>query len=155
MRLREVLAVVALVMLIQVVTVLVFLSPVPGVRVESVVVAVLAVAGAAGGAAALMCIVYGCLSRGRIKKVIGLALTEDERAAVDAIRKNGGEMRQDHLVRQMAWSKQKMSAVANVLEWKGAIASRPHHKTKILALTREYGGKANAAKIRAGLPAST
>jgi uncharacterized membrane protein len=77
----------------------------------------------------------------RAVKVAMMALSEEERVVLRQVMNSGGEIRQDHLWRQLDFSKPKLSALVNNLERKGAISRTRYHRTNILKLTKEFGGR--------------
>jgi uncharacterized membrane protein len=77
----------------------------------------------------------------RAVRVAMMTLTEDEQTVLRPIMEAGGELRQDHLRRRLDFSKSKLSALVNNLERKKVITKKRFHKTNILKLTKEFGGR--------------
>jgi uncharacterized membrane protein len=77
----------------------------------------------------------------RAVRVAMMTLTEDEQVVLRPIMEAGGELRQDHLRRRLDFSKSKLSALVNNLERKKVITKKRYHKTNVLKLTKEFGGR--------------
>ena len=113
----------------------------PTVGLGSVAVAVLLMAIVAVSITLPLYLVFKRYTAERVVKVAMMTLTEDEQAVLRPIMEAGGEIRQDHLRRQLDFSKSKLSALVNNLERKKAITKTRYHKTNILKLTKEFGGR--------------
>lgn len=117
------------------------LRPAPGLELYSILVAVAVMAAVAGSIAAGLILIFKRYASERAFRVALMTLTEDERRVVELVLQQGGEVRQDKLRRQLEFSKSKLSALVNNLERKGALIKIRHHKTNLLRLTREFGGR--------------
>jgi uncharacterized membrane protein len=143
MTLREALGIIAFAMLMQLSTVgLLFgLRSISGAEWPVIIVTVIVMSAIAGAVAIVLITALRRYEAKRATAVAMLALTEDERTVIRKLIELGGQEYQDTLTRKLGLSKQKVSALVNNLEQKHAITKTPFHKTNILKLTKEFGGR--------------
>lgn len=143
MTLREALGIVLLVVVLQLCLGLLLygpLRPSPGLELYSIAVAILIMAAVAGSIAAILAFLFKRYAGERAMRIAMMTLTEDERKVLEIVLRSGGGIRQDHLRRQIDFSKSKLSALVNNLERKGAITKTRYHKTNILKPAKEFAG---------------
>jgi len=139
MTLREAFGIVALVVVLQLcLGALIYLFTPAPLELPSILIAIAVMAAVAGSVAAVLTFAFRRYARERAVRVAMLALSEDERRVLRLVMDAGGEVRQDHLRKQLDFSKAKLSALVNNLERKRAITKTRYHKTNILRLTEEF-----------------
>lgn len=113
----------------------------PTVGSGSVVAAILLMVIVAVSITLPLYLVFRRYASERAVRVAMMTLTEDEQVVLRPIMEAGGELRQDHLRRRLDFSKSKLSALVNNLERKKVITKKRYHKTNVLKLTKEFGGR--------------
>jgi uncharacterized membrane protein len=117
------------------------LGAAPGVDWSSIGIALFVIVAISAFIAVLLYWTFSKYASERAVKVAMMTLTEDERRVLELVMHSGGEARQDKLRRQLDFSKSKLSALVNNLERKRAITKTRYHKTNILRLSKEFGGR--------------
>jgi len=79
--------------------------------------------------------------RKKEQKIAKLVLNEEEQKIFDLIIERGGVILQDEIVKELDYSKAKVSKIVRKLEEKGIIRKEPYKKTNKLYLRKEFGGK--------------
>lgn len=144
MTIREAFGIVLLVVVIQLCLGLLLygpLSPAPGLELSAIFIAILIMTLVAGGIAVVLVFLIRRYTSERVKRVVLMTLTDDERRVFEAILRAGGEARQDKLRRELDMSKAKLSALVNNLERKHAITKTRYWKTNILRINKEFTGR--------------
>jgi len=81
------------------------------------------------------------IGRKKEQKIAKLVLNEEEQKIFDLIIERGGVILQDEIVKELDYSKAKVSKIVRKLEEKGIIRKEPYKKTNKLYLRKEFGGK--------------
>jgi uncharacterized membrane protein len=116
-------------------------QPAPGLALRVIAEVLLLMAAVTIAITIVSCFVFRRYASERAIRVAMITLSDDERVVLRQVMNLGGEIRQDHIWRQLDFSKPKLSALVNNLERKGALTKTRYHRTNILKLTEEFGSR--------------